>query len=260
MEFPDLRIETADRIATLTIHRPEKLNALNGAVIEQLHGAFERLRADAAVGCVVVQGAGDKAFVAGADIRELAMKSPAEMQTASARGQQVFLAIEQLGKPVIASIQGFALGGGLELAMACHLRIASNKAKLGLPEITLGILPGYGGTQRLVRLAGKAKAIEMMLTGEPIAAEEALRVGLVHQVCEPEQLAAKTRELAEKLASRAPIAVRFILQAVNEGADQPLPQGLALEAELFGTIAATADTKEGLKAFLEKRKPAFRGQ
>ncbi|MFG0319238.1 MAG: enoyl-CoA hydratase/isomerase family protein [Planctomycetota bacterium JB042] len=254
-----LKIEVEGGVAVLTVNRPDKLNALNAAVIDALDEAFARFETDDAVRCVVVTGAGEKAFVAGADIAELAENSPLQGEACSRRGQAVFQRIAGLGKPVIAAINGFALGGGLELALAATFRTASTTAKVGLPEVTLGIIPGYGGTQRLPRLVGLGRALEMMLTGGMIDAAEAHRIGLVNHVHEPAELLDATRKLAGKLARQAPIATRFILEAAHRGADLPLAEGQALEASLFGLIASTHDTKEGLRAFLEKRKPEFDG-
>jgi enoyl-CoA hydratase len=255
-----LQVAVDGGVARVTINRPDKLNALNGEVMAALDGAFAEFGADAAVRAIVLTGAGEKAFVAGADIKELSSLSPLECGAIAARGQQVFARIERLGKPVIAAINGFALGGGLEMALACTFRTASTKARLGLPEITLGILPGYGGTQRLPRVVGRGRALEMMLTGEPIDAQEAFRIGLVNRVFEPEQLLPETLKIAAKLAKQAPVAARSILQAVNDGNDQPLAAGLALEAALFGQLASSADTKEGLQAFVEKRAARFVGK
>ncbi len=259
MTFEHLKVEVADGVALVTVNRPEKLNALNTALVRQLGECFAALKRDAAVRVVVLTGAGEKAFVAGADIAELSALAPIDGGRTSAAGQATFTAIERLGKPVIAAINGYALGGGLELAMACTLRTAAKTAKLGLPEITLGIIPGYGGTQRLPRLVGLGRANELMLRGAPISADEAWRIGLVNHVFEPAELLPKTLELAKDLATRAPIATRFILDAANSGGDLGLDQGQAHEAALFGWIMSTADTKEGLKAFVEKRKPQWRG-
>ncbi len=259
-DCPDLKIEIDGGVAVVTVNRPDKLNALNAAVIDQLGRCFAALKDDAAVRAVVLTGAGEKAFVAGADIKELAAQDPNQMLATSQQGQRVFASIESLGKPVLAAINGFALGGGLELAMACTMRMASETAKLGLPEVTLGILPGYAGTQRLVRLVGKGKAIEMMLVGEPIVAAEAHRLGLVNHVYSQSDLLAKTREIAQKLSQRAPLAVAAILEAGNAAIDNTLADGSMLESELFCRLAATKDTQEGLRAFIEKRPARFQGQ
>jgi len=255
-----LLVDVEGGVARVTVNRPDKLNALNADVIGALDATFGEFQADDAVRAVVLTGAGEKAFVAGADIGELAELSPLEAGEISAVGQGVFARIERLGKPVIAAINGFALGGGLELALACTFRTASTNARMGLPEINLGIIPGYGGTQRLPRFVGKGRALQIMLTGDPIDATEAHRIGLVNHVFEPGELLPATMTLAAKLAAKAPVATRFILDAVHDGNDQPLDAGAAFEASLFGMIASTHDTKEGLKAFLEKRKPDFRGR
>lgn len=259
MSYANLELQNNDGVCVITLNRPSKLNALNDALIAELRAAIDGLKDDASVGAVVITGAGEKAFVAGADIAELAENSPTQGAATSRRGQACFDAIETLGKPVIAAINGFALGGGLELAMACTFRTASSKARMGLPEITLGIMPGYGGTQRLARLVGQGRAAEMMLTGDPIDAAEAHRIGLVNHVYEPEELLPQTLKIATKLATRAPIAARFILDALVRGADLSLEAGQHTEATLFGLIASTHDTQEGLKAFVEKRKPDFKG-
>ena len=255
-----VRVGVDGAVAVVIIDRQDKLNALNGAVMCELAEAFERLKEDDDVRAVVLTGAGSKAFVAGADIGELEKNSPLEGAQTSAFGQLVFQRIERLGKPVIAAINGFALGGGLELAMACTFRTASEKARVGLPEITLGIIPGYGGTQRLPRLVGRGRALEMMLTGDMIDAAEAHRIGLVNHVFAPDALLDETRAIAAKLADRAPIATRFILEAVDRGTEQPLDDAQRAEATMFGLIASTRDTREGLRAFLEKRKPDFQGE
>jgi enoyl-CoA hydratase len=262
-DFADLRVSRDGAVASVVIHRPEKLNALNAAVIDQLDRCFRALGADPAVRAIVLTGAGEKAFVAGADIKELsdvAQRDPAAMEAVSRSGQEVFARIEGLRKIVIAAIPGFALGGGLELAMACHLRVASSKARLGLPEITLGILPGYGGTQRLPRLVGRGRALEMMLGGEPLAADAALAAGLVDIVVAPEELLPRANELAARFASRAPLAAAAILEAVIAGNERSLDDGCRLESSLFARLAATRDTQEGLAAFLAKRPPVWRGE
>ncbi len=259
LESP-LLVEVQDGVATVTVNRPDKLNALNAAVMTALGECFGSLRANDAVRAVVVTGAGEKAFVAGADIAELEKNAPMSGAETSRFGQDVLFAIERLGKPVVAAINGFALGGGLELALACTFRTAATTAKVGLPEITLGIIPGYGGTQRLPRLVGQGRALEMMLTGGMIDAAEALRIGLVNHVFEPPVLIAETLGIAKRLARQAPIATRLILDAVNRGVELPLAEACLLESTMFGLIASTNDTKEGLRAFLEKRKPDFQGK
>ncbi len=259
MPDENLTIERDGAVAVLTVTRPEVLNALNADTITDLEGAVSRLAADDEVRAVILTGAGDKAFIAGADIRELAVLTPVTAEALAARGHALCQAMERLGKPVIAAINGYALGGGCELAMACTLRIAADTAKLGQPEIGLGLLPGYGGTQRLPRLVGSGRALEMMLTGAPIDAEEARRIGLVNRVVPRAELLPRTMELARRIAAQAPIAVRYVLAAVREGSGMTLADGCAHEAGLFGLAAATRDWREGTNAFLEKRPPRFAG-
>jgi enoyl-CoA hydratase/carnithine racemase len=260
MAFDNLLLERDGRVATVTINRPKVLNALNLHTLDELRRALLDLKQDAAVRVVIITGAGDRAFVAGADINELAHLTPTSAADHARAGQQVFDLIEQLGKPVIAAINGFALGGGCELAMACTLRLAADTARLGQPEINLGLLPGYAGTQRLPRLVGKGRALELLLTGAPIPAVEAERIGLVNRVVPAADLAADARRLADLLAGQAPVAVRYILDAVNAGLEMPRAEGSIHEATLFGLVAATDDMREGTRAFLEKRKPIFKGQ
>ncbi|HEU4681452.1 MAG TPA: enoyl-CoA hydratase-related protein [Gemmatimonadales bacterium] len=254
-----LLFELADGIARVTINRPDKLNALNATVIEELGDAVTRIKTDAAVRGVILTGAGQKAFVAGADISELANQGPAEGKARSLRGQQVFRRLETCGKPVIAAVNGFALGGGCELAMACHIRIASEQAKFGQPEVKLGIGPGYGGTVRLPRLVGRGRALELLLTGRMIDAAEAYRIGLVNGVVSGEGLLDETERVLRAIVENGPLAIRACLELVDAGLEMSLDQALLLEANLFGLLSATADMKEGASAFLEKRKPAFRG-
>ena len=256
----NLAIERDGATAIVTVNRPKVLNALNGATLDELQRTMAELRQDDAVRCVVITGAGEKSFVAGADINELAVQSPAAGREHAIRGQQVFDAIENLGKPVIAAINGYALGGGCELAMACTIRIASETARLGQPEINLGLIPGYAGTQRLARIVGNGRALELMLTGDPITAPEAHRIGLVNRVVPAAELMTEARKLAAVLASKPSIAVRYILEAVNRGTEQPLREAQVFEATLFGLVASTDDMREGTSAFLQKRKPEFKGR
>jgi enoyl-CoA hydratase len=256
----NVRVETRDGIAIVTVDRPKVLNALNAQTVEEIGQAFEQLRRDDAVRAVILTGGGEKAFVAGADINELAKMNPITGKETAERGQRIFTAIERFPKPVIAAVNGFALGGGCELALACHIRIASEKAQLGLPEVTLGIIPGYGGTQRMARLLGKGKALELICTGDRITAAEAERIGLVNKVVAPEQLMATAEEMAKKMASRGPVAIRAAIEAVMAGSDMPQEEGLVLEATLFGLLASTDDMKEGMGAFLEKRQANFTGR
>lgn len=252
--------ETADRICRITIDRQDKLNALNRAMVGELREAFEAASRDPEVRVIVLTGAGSKAFIAGADIAELRETEPGDAVALAARGQELTMRIQHLGKPVIAAVNGYALGGGCEMALACTLRIASSNALLGLPEIKLGILPGYGGTQRLARLIGRGLAMEMALTGEPVNAARALELGLLNRVVEPEELAGAVDKLAGLLAQSAPQAMRGIMECINRGSDLTLDAGLELEREAFGEVFSTQDMREGTAAFLEKRKPNFTGE
>jgi len=260
MSFENLLVERDGPVAILTINRPAVRNALNTQTMDELRRALLDLRRDDGVRCVIITGAGDKAFIAGADINELAVQSPAGGREHALRGQHVIDLLEHLGKPVIAAINGFALGGGCELAMACTLRLAADTAKLGQPEINLGIMPGYAGTQRLSRLVGRGRALEILLTGDMIAADEAHRIGLVNRVVPAAQLMDEAKKLGATLASKAPIAVRYILDAVNTGLDMTLADASRLEATLFGLVSSTEDMREGTRAFLEKRKAEFKGR
>jgi enoyl-CoA hydratase len=253
-------VETADRIRTLTINRPEKLNALNGDVMAALDAALDAARGDASVGVVVITGAGEKSFIAGADIGELSKLTPVEGRAHARRGQTVVGKLETLGKPVIAAVNGYALGGGCELALACTIRVASENARFGQPEVKLGILPGYGGSQRLSRIVGKGRAMQLCLTAEQIDAAEAYRIGLVNKVVPAGQALAASREMAAQILANGPIACSFVLDAIHRGLEMPLEEGLFLEATLFGLCAATSDMKEGMTAFLEKRKASFTGK
>jgi enoyl-CoA hydratase len=244
-------------VATVTLDRPDVLNALNAAMFDELEAVFAELAADASVRVVLLTGAGERAFAAGADIRGLVETDAASGKRVSVRGQQVMSQIERCGKPVIACVNGVALGGGCELAMACTLRIASDKAKLGLPEVKLGLVPGYGGTHRLLRLAGRGAALQMMLTGAVIGPEEALRLGLVQEVVPAAELLPRARAVAEAIAAMAPLAVAAVLEAT---ADPNLDEGLRREAEIFGRLCGTEDKREGLTAFLEKRPAAWQGR
>ena len=250
----------ADRVATVTVSRPDKLNALNDAVMADIGQAAAAAGADPAVGVVVLTGAGEKAFVAGADIGELAKQSVLGGKEKSVRGQAVLRAIETLGKPVIAAINGYAFGGGLELALACHLRYAASTAKMGLPEVGLGIIPGYGGTQRLPRIVGRGRALEMILTGNPVDAAAAERFGLVNGVFEPAGLLPQVRKIAAGLLSKGPLALAMALESVLRGTSTSQEEGLRIECDLFGLVSSSQDMREGLTAFLEKRKPLYRGQ
>jgi enoyl-CoA hydratase len=256
----NVKAEIRDGILHVTIDRPKVLNALNAQTVEEIYRVFAEGRDDASVKAVILTGGGEKAFVAGADINELAQKSPITGKETSERGQFILSFIERFPKIVIAAINGFALGGGCELALACHIRIASEKAQLGLPEVTLGIIPGYGGTQRMARLLGKGKALELICTGDRIGATDAEKIGLVNRVVPADQLMATCEEMAKKIMSRGPLAVRAAIEAVNNGTEMPFEEGQFLEATLFGLLCASNDTKEGMRAFLEKRAANFEGK
>ena len=261
MQYENVLFETdAAGIALIAINRPEKLNALSGAVIAELRDAFERIQKDPAIRASILTGAGEKAFVAGADIRELTALSPVEMRAMARRGQETFRLLETSSKPSVAAINGYALGGGLELAMACTVRFASDNARMGQPEVKLGLLPGYGGSQRLPRLVGRGRALELLLAGEPITAAEAHRIGLVNAVVPRAELLTYSRAWLGKVLANAPVAVALTMEAVDVGLDAGLEEGLRLEAASFGLCAATEDCREGTRAFLEKRKPAFAGK
>ncbi|HZQ90895.1 MAG TPA: enoyl-CoA hydratase-related protein [Terriglobales bacterium] len=260
MTFENIIFEKKGPIATVTVNRPKVLNALNAATMEDLRQAFSDIQEDAAIRVGLLTGAGEKAFIAGADIGELAKQDPVSAKEYTHRGQAVLDLIENLGKPVIACINGFALGGGCEIAMACSFRLASENAKLGQPEVKLGIIPGYGGTQRLPRLVGKGLANQILLSGDMITAQEAHRIGLVNEVTAPAELIPRAEAIAQKIIANAPLAVQYTLEAVNHGMEMPLSEGLYLEATLFAVACATEDKKEGTSAFLEKRPAQFKGK
>ncbi len=260
MEFKNLAIRKAEGLGWVTVNRPDKLNALNRQTVAELLQAFESMRADEEVLAVILTGSGEKAFVAGADIGELANLDETEGREYARRGQELTRVIENFPKPVIAAINGYALGGGTELAMACHIRIAAETAKLGQPEVKLGLIPGFGGTQRLPRLVGKGRALEVILSGRMVTAAEAFNWGLVNRVVPLERLAAETEALAKEVIKNAPLALGLAIEAANRGLDRPLDEALDIEAEIFGQACATEDAREGTAAFLEKRPPRFRGQ
>jgi enoyl-CoA hydratase/carnithine racemase len=260
MNFENIVIEKKNSIAYVTVNRPKVLNALNMATMEELRAAFTDIRDDANIRVALLTGSGEKAFIAGADIAELAKKDAVAGKEYTHRGQSVLDLIENLGKPVIACINGFALGGGCELAMACTMRLASDNAKLGQPEVKLGIIPGLGGSQRLPRLVGKGIAMQLVLAGEMITAQEAHRIGLVNEVTAPADLVPRAEAIAQKIIANAPLSVQFTMEAVNKGLEMTLPEGLFLEATLFGVACATEDKKEGTAAFLEKRPAQFKGR
>jgi enoyl-CoA hydratase len=260
MAYENLLVERDGAVAIVTVNRPEVLNALNAPTLNALAAAMADLQRDEQVRVVIVTGSGAKAFVAGADINELVDQTPTGGREHALIGQRVFDLVENLGKPVIAAINGYALGGGCELAMACTMRLAADTARIGQPEITLGLLPGYAGTQRLSRLVGKGKAMELILTGALVTADEAERMGLINRVVPAALLMAEARKLAGQLADSAPIAMHYIMSAINQGLEMPFPDACAYEATLFGLVASTEDMREGTRAFLEKRKAAFKGR
>jgi enoyl-CoA hydratase len=260
MSLDNLLLERAGAVAIITVNRPKVLNALNTQTLDELRRAILELQRDDAVRAVVLTGSGEKAFIAGADINELATQTPTSGRDHARTGQHVLDLIEHMGKPVVAAINGFALGGGCELAMACTIRLAADTARLGQPEINLGIIPGYAGTQRLARLVGRGRALEILLTGDMVPAQEAYRIGLVNRVVPAAELMAEAKKLAATLASKAPVAVRYILEAVHRGLDMPFAEAQTFEATLFGLVVSTDDMREGTKAFLEKRKAEFKGK
>jgi enoyl-CoA hydratase len=260
MAYENLLYEKRDHIGFITFNRPKVLNALNRKTMEELRDVLIAAGGDDDVRVLILTGAGEKSFVAGADIGELAVQSPVSGKETAAFGQGVLHLLETLGKPSIAAINGFALGGGCEVALACSIRLASKTAKLGQPEVKLGIIPGYGGSQRLARLCGKGVAHELCLTGEMISAEEALRIGLVNHVYEPAELIPAAEALAKKIIANAPLSVRYAMEAIERGSEMPLAEGQYIETTLFGICAATEDMREGTRAFLEKRPAQFRGK
>jgi enoyl-CoA hydratase len=260
MTYENLLVEKKDGIALITFNRPKVLNALNRKTMEELREALTAARDDDGIRVVILTGAGEKSFVAGADIAELAVQTPITGKETAAFGQSVLQMLETLGKPTIAAINGFALGGGCEVALACTMRLASKTAKLGQPEVKLGIMPGYGGSQRLARLCGKGVAHELCLTGEMISADEAQRIGLVNHVYEPAELLPAAEALAKKIIANAPLSVKYTMQAIEHGSEMPLAEGQYLETALFGLCAATEDMREGTRAFLEKRPAQFHGK
>jgi enoyl-CoA hydratase len=255
-----LLIETSDRVRVLTVNRPDKLNALNAEVMEALEGAIDAARGDEGVGVVIITGSGEKSFIAGADIGELSKLTPVEGREHALRGQSIVARLENLGKPVIAAVNGYALGGGCELALACTIRIASENARFGQPEVKLGIIPGYGGSQRLARVVGEGRAMQLCLTAEQIDAAEAYRIGLVNKVVPVGGALAAAKEMAKAILANGPVACRYVLEAIRRGLEMPLAEGLAYEATLFGLCAATTDMREGMTAFLEKRPARFNGR
>jgi enoyl-CoA hydratase len=260
MNYENLLYEVRDAVAYITFNRPKVLNALNRQTMQELLIALGAAKLDDAVRVVILTGAGEKAFIAGADINELAQQTPVDGKEMSIFGQGVLRILETMGKPSIAAINGFALGGGCELALACSIRLASRNAKLGQPEVKLGILPGYGGSQRLARLCGKGVAHELVLGADMISADEAMRIGLVNHVYEPAELMPAAEALAKKIAANAPLAVQYAMEAIEHGMEMPQEEGLFLEATLFGLCCATEDMKEGTRAFLEKRPAQFKGK
>jgi len=260
MAYQNILSEVKDGLAIITVNRPQKLNALNDDVINELFDVFYHLKKDTSIGAVIITGAGDKAFVAGADIKELSELTPLTGKAKMLKGQALFNLIEHMDKPVVAAVNGYALGGGCELIMACTVRFAVDSAKFGQPEVNLGIIPGYGGTQRLSRLVGKGRALELILSGEMIDAQESYRIGLVNKIYPKDKLMEESEKFCRRIMAKGPLAIRYALESVTRGMEQSLTEGLNLEANLFGLLCATDDMKEGLAAFLEKRPPKFQGK
>ena len=260
MTYSTLIVTITNRIATVTINRPDKLNALNAQCKSELKDVFTNIKTNSEVDVVILTGSGEKAFVAGTDIAELTKLDAVSGKEFAANGQAIFDLIQHLGKPVIAAVNGYALGGGCEIALACHIRIASENAKFGQPEVNLGIIPGYGGTQRLARLIGVGRAMELILTGNQIDANEALRIGLVNKVVPQSELLATAESIAKTILSKGQLAIRMSIKAINATMEAPLNEGLHIEAGLFGECCSTEDFREGTTAFLEKRKPVFKGK
>ncbi len=260
MTYQTLLFETRDAVAIITVNRPDKMNALNDQVVEELRDAIERVATDATIRGAIITGAGAKAFIAGADIGDLAKQGSFDGKARSLRGQRILRRMETCGKPFIAAVNGFALGGGCELAMACHLRIAGANARFGQPEVKLGIITGYAGSQRLPRLVGKGRALQLLLSGEMIDAQEAYRIGLANRVVPADQLLAEAEKTLRGIIANAPLSLALTIEVVDRGLDMTLEDASLLEANLFGLLASSLDMKEGLTAFLEKRPPEFTGQ
>ena len=258
--FDNVRVEKKSPVAYVTVQREKVLNTLNVTTLQEIRQSLTALQGDEQIRVIILTGAGEKAFVAGADISELAKLDSVSGKAYAQLGQAIFELLENLGKPVIACVNGYALGGGCELAMACTLRLASENARLGLPEAKLGLIPGYGGTQRLARLIGKGRALQLILSGEPITAQEAYRIGLVNEVLPLAELIPRAESIAQTIANNGPLAVRYGLEAVNRGMEMSKEQGILLEASLFGILCGTSDKDEGSRAFLEKRPPKFKGK
>jgi len=260
MPYKNLLYEVEERIAVVTVNRPEVMNALNRETVAELKRAALSVRDDDSIGGMIITGMGDKAFIAGADINELAKENVLSGRETSIRGQSTLQTFELMGKPIIAAINGYALGGGFELTLGCHIRIAAENAKMGLPEVGLGIMPGFGGTQRLPRLIGTSKALEMILTGKTISAEEALGYGLLSKVVPEGKSLEAAKEMMKVILSKAPVSIKMCIEAVNRGMNMTLDEGLAIESDRFGLLCGTEDMKEGMNAFLEKREPEFKGR